>query len=341
MLLDEPTTGLHRDDVSRLLTLLQRLTNAGHSLIVVEHQLDVLKACDWLVELGPEAGPGGGQLIAAGTPADLAKGNTITGRFLAQGEMAFNTKPPSVTRERPTAITLQGAREHNLKDVSLSIPHGSLTVMTGVSGSGKSSLAFDILFAEGQRRFLECVSAYARQFVEQLPKPDIDNLEGLPPTVAIEQRITRGSTKSTVATVTEVAQYLRVLFARAGVLHSPITGEPLEEMTEDAIVRLVSKKVKAQKKGHLLLAAPLVRSRKGHHRPLAEWAENHGLQQLRADGKLYEVKGFEGLDRYREHDVDAILAKVQPDGTIIRPDDSTSDGEKALRALVKEALNLG
>jgi len=341
LLLDEPTTGLHRDDVARLLTLLQRLTNAGHSLIVVEHQLDVLKACDWLVELGPEAGPGGGQLIAAGTPADLAKGNTITGRFLAQGEMAFNTKPPSVTRERPTAITLQGAREHNLKDVSLSIPHGSLTVMTGVSGSGKSSLAFDILFAEGQRRFLECVSAYARQFVEQLPKPDIDNLEGLPPTVAIEQRITRGSTKSTVATVTEVAQYLRVLFARAGVLHSPITGEPLEEMTEDAIVRLVSKKVKAQKKGHLLLAAPLVRSRKGHHRPLAEWAENHGLQQLRADGKLYEVKGFEGLDRYREHDVDAILAKVQPDGTIIRPDDSTSDGEKALRALVKEALNLG
>jgi excinuclease ABC subunit A len=152
--------------------------------------------------------------------------------------------------------------------------------MTGVSGSGKSTLAFDILFAEGQRRFLECVSAYARQFVEQLPKPDIDSLAGLPPTVAIEQRVTRGSAKSTVATVTEVAQYLRVLFARAGILHSPISGEPLTEMTEDAVIRIISKNIKSLKRGKVLLAAPLVRSRKGHHRPLAEWAESHNYTSI-------------------------------------------------------------
>ena len=341
LLLDEPTTGLHREDVSRLIGLLHRLTEAGHSLIVVEHHLDVLKSCDWLLEMGPEAGPAGGRLVAEGTPAEVAQAGTVTGRFLAQGDDAFASAATTASKPRPTSISLRGAREHNLKDVSLEIPHGSLTVMTGVSGSGKSSLAFDILFAEGQRRFLECVSAYARQFVEQLPKPDIDSLTGLPPTVAIEQRVTRGSAKSTVATVTEVAQYLRVLFARAGVLHSPTTGEPLEEMTEDAVVRLVAKQAKALKKGSLLIAAPLVRARKGHHRPLAEWAESKGLRHLRCDGKLLKVDGFEGLDRYSEHDVDAVFGELRADGLISLPDDTEESGEKALRTLVRQTLAAG
>jgi excinuclease ABC subunit A len=341
LLLDEPTTGLHREDVSRLVGLLHRLTEAGHSLIVVEHHLDVLKSCDWLLEMGPEAGPAGGRLVAEGTPAEVAKAGTVTGRFLAQGDDAFAYAATTASKPRPTSISLRGAREHNLKDVSLEIPHGSLTVMTGVSGSGKSSLAFDILFAEGQRRFLECVSAYARQFVEQLPKPDIDSLTGLPPTVAIEQRVTRGSAKSTVATVTEVAQYLRVLFARAGVLHSPTTGEPLEEMTEDAVVRLVAKQAKSLKKGSLLIAAPLVRARKGHHRPLAEWAESKGLRHLRCDGKLLKVDGFEGLDRYSEHDVDAVFGELRAEGLISLPDDTEESGEKALRTLVRQTLAAG
>jgi len=341
LLLDEPTTGLHREDVSRLVGLLHRLTEAGHSLIVVEHHLDVLKSCDWLLEMGPEAGPAGGRLVAEGTPAEVARAGTVTARFLAQGDDAFASASTAPGKPRPTSITLRGAREHNLKDVSLEIPHGSLTVMTGVSGSGKSSLAFDILFAEGQRRFLECVSAYARQFVEQLPKPDIDSLTGLPPTVAIEQRVTRGSAKSTVATVTEVAQYLRVLFARAGVLHSPTTGEPLEEMTEDAVVRLVAKQAKSLRKGSLLIAAPLVRARKGHHRPLAEWAETKGLRLLRCDGELLQVDGFEGLDRYSEHDVDAVFGELRADGLILLPDETEESGEKALRALVRQTLAAG
>ena len=341
LLLDEPTTGLHREDVARLIGLLHRLTEAGHSLIVVEHHLDVLKSCDWILEMGPEAGPAGGHLVAEGTPAEVAQAGTVTGRFLAQGDDAFASASTTASKPRPTSISLRGAREHNLKDVSLEIPHGSLTVMTGVSGSGKSSLAFDILFAEGQRRFLECVSAYARQFVEQLPKPDIDSLTGLPPTVAIEQRVTRGSAKSTVATVTEVAQYLRVLFARAGVLHSPTTGEPLEEMTEDAVVRLVAKKAKSLKKGSLLIAAPLVRSRKGHHRPLAEWAETKGLRLLRCDGKMLKVEGFEGLDRYSEHDVDAVFGEIRADGLISLPDETEESGEKALRTLVRQVLAAG
>ncbi len=340
LLLDEPTTGLHREDVARLIGLMRRLVDAGHSLLVVEHHLDVLRACDWLLELGPEAGPGGGRLVAEGRPEEVARAGTPTGRFLSGGDEGF-TAEAAPARRPPRAVTLRGAREHNLKGVDLELPHGSLTVMTGVSGSGKSSLAFDILFSEGQRRFLECVSAYARQFVEQLPKPDIDSLTGLPPTVAIEQRVTRGSAKSTVATVTEVAQYLRVLFARAGTLHSPVTGEPLEELTADAVARAAIARAKKLRKGSLLVAAPLVRARKGHHRPLAEWAEGRGLTRLRCDGRLVDTRGFEGLDRYAEHDVDAVIGEIRPGLRTARPDGAEEHGEKAVRALVREALAMG
>lgn len=341
LLLDEPTTGLHRDDVSRLVKLLQRLTESGHSLIVVEHHLDVLNACDWLIEMGPEAGPNGGQIIAEGTPTQIIQKNTPTGKFLLARDLDSNPPTKNSPSLRPTSVILQGAREHNLKNVSLEIKHGSLTVLTGVSGSGKSTLAFDILFAEGQRRFLECVSAYARQFVEQLPKPTIDHLSGLPPTVAIEQRLTRGSNKSTVATVTEIAQYLRVLYARAGILHSPITGEPLEELTEDALVRLIKKHRQNATRGKIALAAPLIRARKGHHRPCAEWAESHGLKLLRCDGVLTSVANFTGLDRYKEHDVDAVFATFSSDGNLHQPDGTVLNGDKALRNLLREILTVG
>ena len=341
LLLDEPTTGLHREDVARLLGLLQRLADAGHSLIIVEHHRDVLAACDWLAELGPEAGPGGGHIIAQGTPSELARGTTPTGHLLAGGDNAFATPKAAPSQPRPEAIELRGAREHNLRDLSLDLPHGQLTVLTGVSGSGKSTLAFDILFAEGQRRFLECVSAYARQFVEQLPKPDLDALRGLPPSVAIEQRITRGSSKSTVATVTEVAQYLRVLFARAGILHSPVTGLALVSLTEDAIVRQTATAASKAGKAGLLLAAPLVRGRKGHHRPLAEWAREQGATQLRCDGAVCAVAGFAGLDRYREHDVDVILASLSRNGDVTPAGGETESGERALRTAVRAALRAG
>ena len=340
LLLDEPTTGLHREDVARLLRLLQRLVERGHSLMVVEHHRDVLAACDWLAELGPEAGPGGGLLVAEGTPERVAQSDTPTGRLLAKDNDAFAVSEPGERPARPQAIELRGGREHNLRDISLDLAHGQLTVLTGVSGSGKSTLAFDILFAEGQRRYLECVSAYARQFVEQLPKPDLDALRGLPPAVAIEQRITRGSSKSTVATVTEVAQYLRVLFARAGTPHSPSTGKPLVSLTEDAVVRRLGE-LATKTKGTLLLAAPLVRSRKGHHRPLADWAIEHGMRRLRCDGALFDADGFKGLDRYREHDVDVIVAELSNGGEVTRPDGESEKGERALRAAARDALRLG
>jgi excinuclease ABC subunit A len=259
LLLDEPTTGLHRHDVKRLLTVLQALVDRGHSVVVIEHNLDVLKSADWILEIGPEAGANGGRVVAEGTPKTIASAKTATSPFLRSALRESNpigyfpsandhsldglmvAEAPRDQPSPPLALSIIGARENNLKNLSLTIPHHELTVVTGVSGSGKSTLAFDIVFAEGQRRFMESMSPYARQFVEQLPRPDIDRLTGIPPTVAIEQRITRGSRKSTVATITEVAQYLRLLYARLGVQHHPDTGKPVTPLPPGALKKLLQR----------------------------------------------------------------------------------------------------
>ncbi len=351
LLLDEPTTGLHRHDVKRLLSVLHALVDRGHSVVVIEHNLDVLKSADWILEVGPEAGAGGGQIVAEGPPEIIARAKTATSPFLraalaehARGAATQRSRrkdPPSeschliddnllLAAESPapfnaslpathtaSALLLEGARENNLKNISVAIPHRQLTVVTGVSGSGKSTLAFDIVFAEGQRRFMESMSPYARQFVEQLPRPDIDRLTGIPPTVAIEQRVTRGSRKSTVATITEVAQYLRLLYARLGVQHHPDTDRPVEPLSlgqlKKLLIRVMHGSPKAKKAKHLYLCAPLIRGRKGHHQPIVTWMQDHGYTLMRADGRLQRVDTFQKLDRYKEHDVEVVVADLKTD----------------------------
>ena len=344
LLLDEPTTGLHRHDVKRLIAVLQSLVDRGHSVVVIEHNVDVLKSADWLIEIGPEAGTDGGRIIAEGPPEDVAHAPTATAPFLREalassepGAMSYElgarslelralssqlpalNSPLLAPSSKPTAssshqLVLTGARENNLKNISLAIAHRQLTVVTGVSGSGKSTLAFDIVFAEGQRRFMESMSPYARQFVEQLPRPAIDRLTGIPPTVAIEQRITRGSRKSTVATITEVAQYLRLLYARLGVQHHPDSGKPVQPLTPGQLKKLLASVLaspKATKAKHLYVCAPLIRGRKGHHQPIATWIADHGYELMRADGRLLRVDTFTKLDRYSEHDVEVVVADLK------------------------------
>ena len=203
------------------------------------------------------------------------------------------------------------------------------------------------MFAEGQRRFLESTSAYARQFVEQLPRTDVDDLRGIAPTAAIEQRVSRGSRKSTVATITEVAQYLRLLYARLGIQHSPVSGLPVMTLTHSALVGHLEKLLeqpKLKKARHLYLAAPLVRGRKGHHQPIADWIAKRGFNLMRVDGRLIEVGRFRKLSRYQEHDIEVILDDLGRGSRSSTPRFSpwkSRNGAVDLTQLLKSALQLG
>jgi excinuclease ABC subunit A len=233
LLFDEPTTGLHFEDVARLLRAFGLLLAGGHSLLVIEHNLDVIGAADWIIDLGPEGGEAGGRVIACGTPSQImAAPDSPTGAALRAYQDSLRSPAPALLLRAvaepapraprpPNQISVRGAREHNLRNIDVDVPRERFSVITGVSGSGKSTLAFDILFHEGQRRFLESLNAFARQFVQPAARPDIDALSGLPPTVAIEQRASRGGLKSTVATLTEIYHFLRLLYVRLGVQHCP------------------------------------------------------------------------------------------------------------------------
>ena len=383
-LFDEPTTGLHFDDVATLLAAFRELIAAGHSIVVIEHHLDVIAAADWIIDLGPEGGDGGGEIVCAGpATAITAEPRSHTGRelraHLAQWEDGRDEYgPPGTARvgnpgrpairettgerreagsgigrdpmdEReahgpsggrmavretaaryaaPEAIEIRGARDHNLKDLDVRLPRDRFTAITGVSGSGKSTLAFDIVFAEGQRRYLESLNAYARQFVQPAARPDVDAVLGIPPTVAIEQRTSRGGAKSTVATATEIHHFLRLLFAKLGAQHCPDCDRPIESQTRAAIMASVMREFRGKS---VELLAPLVVARKGYYTDLARWAARKGYPHLRVDGEPRPTGDWPRLDRYREHDIDLPVAALTVDPA----------REPALRTALDTALELG
>ncbi len=331
-LFDEPTTGLHFEDVAKLLRSLRQLLAAGHSLIVIEHNLDVMRSADWIIDLGPEGGAAGGEIVCEGTPEEvMAHPSSHTGKALREYENAFNQKiktKQETGRYLGTSIRIHKAREHNLKNIDVEIPRGRFTVITGVSGSGKSTLAFDILFNEGQRRYLESLNAYARQFVQAASRPDVDAIFGIPPTVAIEQRTSRGGSKSTVGTLTEVHHFLRLLFVKLGTQHCPDCEVPIEPQSEDAIVARLMKAYRGQT---VVMLAPLVSNRKGVYTDLAQWAAAKGYKQLRVDGKLLPVRPFPRIDRFKEHNIELPVGYVS-----ISP-----KTESALRKTLGTALEYG
>jgi excinuclease ABC subunit A len=342
---DEPTTGLHFDDIAKLMRALRKLLDAGHSLLVIEHNLDVIRSADWIVDLGPEGGEAGGEVVCVGTPDDVKRHPTShtglalreydeamglglgTGVLMAREPRALR---PAAREVQPAAdsIRVVHAREHNLKNLSVDIPRGRFNVITGVSGSGKSTLAFDILFNEGQRRYLESLNAYARSIVQPAGRPEVDAVYGIPPTVAIEQRLSRGGRKSTVATTTEVWHFLRLLWVKLGLQHCMHDGAPVRAQSAESIAAQLLRDHAGE---HVGLLAPLVVNRKGVYTDLAKWAKARGHTHLRVDGEFLPLNPFPRIDRFKEHTLELPVGDL-----VVSP-----ANEAELRTLLSRTLDLG
>ena len=338
---DEPTTGLHFHDIERLLWAFNELIEQGHSIIVIEHNLEVIKCADYIIDLGPEGGDGGGEIVATGTPAEIVLAErSHTGFYLRPhlraGDSPFTPllekSPPvqdlKVSSAADNAIAIVGAKEHNLKNISLNIPRDRFVVFTGLSGSGKSSLAFDIVYAEGQRRYIDSLSAYARQFLEVMARPNVDYVAGIPPTVAIEQRLSQGGKKSTVATVTEIYHYLRLLYSKIGKQHCVQCGRQIHSLSRSQILDRIGRSYRGKE---IMVLSPIVRGRKGFHKEVIAGARRLGYRRARIDGKLLDLRAPEltnGLERFKEHNIDIVVGK-------------TKAGGREVEAMIDQALRLG
>ena len=323
-LLDEPTTGLHFADIQLLLKVLHGFVDAGNTVLIVEHNLDVIKTADWVIDLGPEGGAAGGRIVAEGTPEDVANcGDSYTGQVLApllgikqhgSGKTArAKTKPK---RRRPATankIRVQCAEQHNLKSVDVELRRDAMTVFCGPSGSGKSSLAMDTIYAEGQRRYVESLSSYARQFVSQMQKPKVESIEGLSPAIAIEQKNLGHTPRSTVGTVTEIYDYLRILMARLGTPYCPDCDVPVGTQTVDQIV---DKIFEIPDGTRVQLLAPIEVAPGQDYATLWNDLRASGYVRIRINGQTHTVESPPTIDRRRRYQVEVVVDRV-----VIKRDD--------------------
>lgn len=326
-ILDEPTTGLHFHDIKHLLEVLHALVTKGNSVLVIEHNMDVVKTADWIIDLGPEGGEGGGRLVAAGTPEQIAQLETPTGHAIQQALDPHKSEKVAAALAKHSSrrlskkareeqiiqeITVTGAEQNNLKHLSVTIPREKITICTGPSGSGKSSLAFDTIYAEGQRRYIESLSPYARQFVKQMSKPKVGHVSGLSPAIAIEQKAHAGNPRSTVGTMTEIYDYLRVLFARLGIPHCPETGEVIQAISKEHVVdRLLSYPPGER----LQILAPLELG-KDRFEELLMRLRRQGFTRIRLNGEFFPLEQ-EGqplpFDRKRKNEIYLVIDRLKVD----------------------------
>ena len=348
-LLDEPTTGLHFADIRMLLKVLHDFVDAGNTVLVVEHNLDVAKTADWIIDLGPEGGEAGGLIVAAGSPESImSTAGSHTGRSLArhlslahererdtprngdtQSAAGEARRAKATTRvQEATVIKVQGARQHNLKSIDVEIPRDQITVCCGQSGSGKSSLAMDTVYAEGQRRYVESLSSYARQFVGQMPKPQLDHIEGLSPAIAIEQKHLGHTPRSTVGTVTEIYDYLRILFARLGKPQCPDCDVPIGTQSADEVIYKIMAHAEGTK---LFLMAPLEIEVGDDYESLFADIRAKGYGRVRVDRRTFPIDTPPKIDRRRKH-----LLEVVIDRAVVR-----AGNRSRIADSVESALNLG
>lgn len=282
-ILDEPTTGLHLYDIHALLEICQKLVDQGNTLLVIEHNIEVIQAADWVIDLGPEAADQGGKIIFTGTPKDLAKEDSPTGRALRKKEKKTKV---ALQKKEIKSIIVEGASENNLKNIDLSLPLEKITCITGPSGSGKSSFAFDTLYAEGNRRYVDTLSTYARQFVNKSSKPKYTRLENLLATIAIEQKNQGSTPRSTLGTLTEIYDYLRILFAHKAMAYCPETGEKIESISKEFVLEKVLDSAKEEK---MMVLAPIELLKNESFEQCKKRLLQRGFLRIELDGKIYEL----------------------------------------------------
>lgn len=318
-ILDEPTTGLHFHDIRHLLDVLHELVDRGNTVIVIEHNMDVVKTADWIIDLGPEGGAGGGKIVAKNTPAKIAKMDTPTGKAIAEAlqkkHIPKKSKERKTLNESTTEIQVEAAEQNNLQHINLTIPRHQITVCTGPSGSGKTSLAYETVYAEGQRRYVESLSPYARQFIKQMPKPKVGRVSGLSPAIAIEQRVHAGNPRSTVGTMTEIYDFLRILYARVGIPHCPETGERIKAISKDHVVDRILELPEGTKL-HILAEVPLKPN--DDFQIIAARLLRQGYLRIRLNGTYHLLEDSEQIayQKKKKNELMLVIDRLVVNGTM-------------------------
>lgn len=327
-ILDEPSTGLHFHDLEKLINLLQELVDQKNTVIVIEHNLDIIQSADWIIDLGPKSGIHGGQIIAEGTPEDLINKNTPTAKALKEYLSKYTSKSSfKKEKTKEPQLTIEKASQNNLKGINLTLTKNQMIAFCGPSGSGKSSLAFDTIFAEGQRRYIETLPPYMRQFVEMMPKAKVERIEGLNPSIAIEQKAKGHNPRSTVGTLTEIYDLFRILYAHIGEAYCPESGEKIKKISKEYVVNKV---LYSYEKEKIYILSPLSIFPHEPFEKVIEKLSQKGFLRIRLNGTYYEM---DNQIPYEKHKKNALYLVV--DRLIVN-----RESEKRLFESIEKASSL-
>ena len=308
-ILDEPTTGLHFHDIHKLADVLQTFVKRDNTVLIIEHNMDLVKIADWVIDLGPQGGSSGGEIIGSATPEKIAKLKTATGIALYEAlyPKPFLKKEKESSFSPLPSIDIQGAEQNNLKKIDVKIPRGKITVCTGPSGSGKSSLAFETIYAEGQRRYIESLALFARQYVKQMPKPKVASIKGLSAAIAIEQKSHAGNPRSTIGTMTEAYDFLRVLYAHLGTAFCPETGEEIRTISKQVVV---DKLLELGSGTRVQILAPLLLKKSEPFELLKERLQKEGFLRIRLNGEYFELDEEIPFEKQRKNLLFLVIDRI-------------------------------